>query len=62
MRIAESNWRKAIATLGVVTAFVSLYQATTRDSRTAAGEITAVQSDAEGGETMAVACCRLRFL
>ena len=44
MRIAESNWRKAIATLGVATAFVCLYQATTRDSRTAASEISLVEA------------------
>lgn len=44
MRIAESNWRKAIVTLGVATAFVSLYQATTRDSRTVASETSLVEA------------------
>lgn len=44
MRIAQSNWRKAIVTLGVATAFVSLYQATTRDSRTVASETALVEA------------------
>lgn len=44
MRIADSNWRKALVTLGVATAFVSLYQATTRDSRTAANETSIVET------------------
>jgi len=44
LRIAESYWRKAIATLVVVTAFVSLYQATTRDSQSAASEISLVEA------------------
>lgn len=44
MRIADSNWRKALVTLGVATAFVSLYQATTRDSRNEAGETSIVET------------------
>lgn len=44
MRIADSNWRKALVTLGVATAFVSLYQATTRDSRTAANETSIIET------------------
>lgn len=44
MRIADSNWRKALVTLGVATAFVSLYQATTRDSRTAASETSIIET------------------
>jgi len=44
LRIADSNWRKALVTLGVATAFVSLYQATTRDSRTAASETSIIET------------------
>jgi len=44
VRIADSNWRKALVTLGVATAFVSLYQATTRDSRNEAGETSIVET------------------
>lgn len=44
MRIAESNWRKAIVTLGVAAGFVSLYQTTTRDSRTTAAESSLVET------------------
>lgn len=44
MRIAESNWRKAIVTLGVAAGFVSLYQTTTPDSRTTASEISLVET------------------
>lgn len=44
MRIAESNWRKAIVTLGVALGFVSLYQTTTRDSRTTASETSLVET------------------
>ncbi len=44
MRIAESHWRKALATFGVVAAFVSLYQSTARDSRTAASETSLVEA------------------
>jgi 3D (Asp-Asp-Asp) domain-containing protein len=36
MRIAESYWRKAIATLSVVTIFVLLYEIQTRDSKSEA--------------------------
>lgn len=44
MRIAESSWRKAIVTLGVAAAFVSLYQTTTRDSRVAASDSSLVET------------------
>jgi 3D (Asp-Asp-Asp) domain-containing protein len=44
VRIAESNWRKAIVTLGVAAGFVSLYQTTTRDSRTTADESSLVET------------------
>lgn len=44
MRIAESNWRKAIATLGVAAGFVSLYQTTAPDSRTTASETSIVET------------------
>jgi len=44
VRIAESNWRKAIVTLGVALGFVSLYQTTTRDSRTTANEMSLVET------------------
>lgn len=44
MRIAGSNWRKALVTIGVAAAFVSLYQATSRDSRAEAGEISLVEA------------------
>jgi len=36
LRIAESYWRKAIATLSVVTVFVLFYEIETRDSRSEA--------------------------
>lgn len=36
MRIADSYWRKAIATLSVATVFVLLYEIETRDSRSEA--------------------------
>lgn len=36
MRIAESYWRKAIATLSVATVFVLLYEIQTRDSKSEA--------------------------
>jgi 3D (Asp-Asp-Asp) domain-containing protein len=36
LRIAESYWKKAIATLSVATVFVFLYQIQTRDSRSEA--------------------------
>ncbi len=44
MRIAESNWRKAIVTLGVAAGFVSLYQTTAPDSRTTASETSIVET------------------
>jgi 3D (Asp-Asp-Asp) domain-containing protein len=44
VRIAESNWRKAIVTLGVAAGFVSLYQTTAPDSRTAASETSLVET------------------
>lgn len=44
MRIAESNWRKAVVTLGVAAGFVSLYQATAPDSRTTASETSLVET------------------
>jgi 3D (Asp-Asp-Asp) domain-containing protein len=44
VRIAESNWRKAIVTLGVVAGFVCLYQTTTRDSRVAASDSSFVET------------------
>jgi len=42
MKIAQSNVRKAMATLGVAAAFVFLYQTTARDSRTFADETSLV--------------------
>jgi 3D (Asp-Asp-Asp) domain-containing protein len=44
VRIADSNWKKAFATFLVVAGFVSLYQTTTRDSRTTAGEASLVEA------------------
>lgn len=44
MRIAGSSWRKAIVTLGVAAGFVSLYQTTTRDSRTTANDSSLVET------------------
>lgn len=44
MRIAESYWRKAIATLVVAAAFVFLYQTTARDSRSSASEASLVET------------------
>ncbi|MFA5907900.1 MAG: 3D domain-containing protein [Vicinamibacterales bacterium] len=44
MRIAESYWRKAIATFGVAAAFVFLYQTTARDSRSSASEASLVET------------------
>jgi len=44
VRIAESNWRKAIVTIGVAAGFVSLYQTTTPDSRTSASETSLVET------------------
>jgi 3D (Asp-Asp-Asp) domain-containing protein len=42
MRIAESYWRKAIATLLVATVFVLLYEIQTRDSKSEASVTTGV--------------------
>jgi 3D (Asp-Asp-Asp) domain-containing protein len=44
VRIAESNWRKALVTLGVAAGFVSLYQTTAPDSRTTASETSLVET------------------
>jgi 3D (Asp-Asp-Asp) domain-containing protein len=44
LRIAESYWRKAIATFGVAAAFVFLYQTTARDSRSSASEASLVET------------------
>lgn len=44
MRIAESYWRKALATLAVAVLFVFFYETTTRDSRYAAREATMVET------------------
>jgi 3D (Asp-Asp-Asp) domain-containing protein len=42
--IAESYWRKALATLAVAVVFVFFYQTTTRDSRYAAREATLAET------------------
>ena len=44
MRIAESYWKKAIATLFVATGFVFLYQIQTRDSRSEASITTVTET------------------
>lgn len=44
MRIAESFWRKAIATLSVVTVFVLLYEIETRDSKSEATVTSVMES------------------
>lgn len=44
MRIAESYWRKAIATLVVVTVFVLLYEIQTRDSKSEASVTTITET------------------
>jgi len=44
VRIADSHWKKAFATFLVVAGFVSLYQTTTRDSRTTASEASLVEA------------------
>ena len=44
MKIADSNWRKAFATLLVAAGFVLLYQITARDSRTSATEASLVEA------------------
>lgn len=43
MRIAESHWKQAIATLSVVTVFVFLYEIQTRDSRSEASVTTVTE-------------------
>jgi 3D (Asp-Asp-Asp) domain-containing protein len=43
LRIAESYWKKAIATLSVVTIFVFLYEIQTRDSRSEASQTTVTE-------------------
>lgn len=44
MRIAESYWRKAIATLSVAAVFVFLYEIQTRDSRSEASATSIIES------------------
>jgi 3D (Asp-Asp-Asp) domain-containing protein len=44
LRIAESFWRKALATLCVVTVFVLLYEIQTRDSRSEASVTTITET------------------
>ena len=44
MRIAESYWRKALATLVVAAAFVLFYETTTRDSHYAARNATLAET------------------
>jgi len=44
IRIAESYWRKALATIAVAVGFVFFYQTTTRDSRYAAREATMAET------------------
>ena len=56
MRIAESYWRKALATLAVAVLFVFFYQTTTRDSRYAAREATMAETT-----TLPQAGARLQF-
>ncbi len=46
MRIAESYWKKAIATLSVATVFVFLYEIQTRDSRSEASVTTVTETTA----------------
>ncbi len=63
MRIADSYWRKAIATFGVAVAFVFFYQATTRDSRYEAREASRVETPSlpQAGERLkftATAYCK----
>jgi 3D (Asp-Asp-Asp) domain-containing protein len=43
LRIAESHWKRAIATLTVVTVFVFLYEIQTRDSRSEASQTTVTE-------------------
>ncbi|HEX8031663.1 MAG TPA: hypothetical protein VF491_24510, partial [Vicinamibacterales bacterium] len=44
MRIAESYWKKAIATVSVAVVFVLLYEIQTRDSRSEASVTTVIES------------------
>ncbi|MEO8678220.1 MAG: 3D domain-containing protein [Vicinamibacterales bacterium] len=44
MRIAESYWRKALATVAVAVLFVFFYETTTRDSHYAAREATMAET------------------
>lgn len=44
MRIAESDWRKTLATLAVVTVFVLLYEIQARDSKSEASATTVAES------------------
>jgi 3D (Asp-Asp-Asp) domain-containing protein len=44
LRIAESSWRKAIATLSVATVFVFLYEIQTRDSKSEASAPNVVET------------------
>jgi len=44
LRIAESFWRKAVATLSVATVFVLLYEIQTRDSRSEASVPTVTET------------------
>ena len=44
MRIAESYWKKAIATVSVAVVFVLLYEIQTRDSRSEASVPTVIES------------------
>jgi 3D (Asp-Asp-Asp) domain-containing protein len=44
LRIAESYWRKAIATLSVAAIFVSLYEIQTRDSKSEASVTTVIET------------------
>jgi 3D (Asp-Asp-Asp) domain-containing protein len=46
LRIAESYWKKAIATLSVATVFVFLYEIQTRDSRSEASVTTVTETTA----------------
>lgn len=57
MRIADSYWRKALATLCVATVFVLLYEIETRDSRSEASAPSLVEST-----VLPQAGARLQFL
>ena len=63
MRIAESYWRKAIATLSVATIFVLLYEIQTRDSKSEASvphvvETTVLPSAGSRLQFSATAYCK----